>query len=88
MKQRKSSREAPARTGESFVVARGRISGTYADSFHHILGDGSLDIAGFRRVPNPVEREEILSDIRRHRKILLCELQSLSGAEAALRGES
>ena len=69
---------------EHFVVATGKISGVYADSFHSVWGDGTIGLTEYRREPDPDEMERILSDIRRHRAVLVCELQHLQRAEDAL----
>lgn len=66
-----------------FAVAKGRISGTYADSFHLISEDGKIGY-NLDRDPSPAQISDIIDDIRRHRETLLNELLSLSLAEKAL----
>lgn len=71
---------------KTFLVGRGRISGTYADGFHHVREDGKMysviDNGGrdFYRG----ELELVLSDIKRHREKLLEELKELEEAERVL----
>jgi len=68
------------------LVARGRISGTYADGFHVLAADGrpiSLTGPGSRDFFDG-ERDQILRDIERHRASLLSELDALRRAEDAV----
>lgn len=69
---------------EWYVIARGRISGTYADNFHRISSDGKI---GYHmdRDPAPEEKEQMLADIVRHREVLIQELNGLAKAEALLK---
>lgn len=67
------------------TIARGQISGTYADSFHYLSRTGKT---GYHldRDPYPEEKERMLSDLRRHREVLVQELTNLALAERLLRG--
>lgn len=69
------------------VIARGNIGGTWASNFHHLSREGKIGF-NFDRTPTSEEREAMLVDIRRHRKVLMHELQMLSDAEAILRGDT
>jgi hypothetical protein len=67
-----------------YVIAKGRISGTYADDFHRISSDGKV---GYHmdRDPSPEEKRQMLIDIVRHREKLIQELNDLAKAEALLK---
>ena len=72
---------------EVFLVARGKIGGTWASGFHKILPDGRpicLTTYSSREFYKG-EREEVLSDILRHKQKLLSELAELDKAELAIR---
>lgn len=66
-------------------VAAGSISGTYADSFHHVHEDGDVGVY-FKHKPDEEERKLFLADIIRHREQLVHELTILAGVERALKG--
>ena len=77
---------------EFYLVGKGRISGTYADGFHRIDASGlprslvghAIDGHAITREFYEGEREQILSDIRRHREVLIRELKDLEEAEKAI----
>jgi hypothetical protein len=64
-----------------YLVGTGKISGTYADSFHRISHDGKIGL-NLDRDPSPHEIDRILSDVKRHRAVLLMELADLDAVES------
>lgn len=66
-----------------FLIAKGKISGTYADGFHRITASGKTGYY-LDRDPTPEEKELMLTDIARHREIIMLELVGLYAAEKAL----
>lgn len=72
---------------EWYIIAAGRISGTYADYFHRISSDGKTGYY-MDRDPTPEEKELMLKDIIRHRERLVQELTDLAAAEKLLKNET
>lgn len=64
-----------------YIVATGKIGGTYADTFHRISHSGKIGLY-LDRDPTKAEIERILSDAKRHRAVLLMELADLDAVEA------
>lgn len=68
-----------------YLVGTGKISGTYADSFHRISHSGKIGL-DLNRAPTKFEIDRILSDAKRHRAVLLMELADLDAVEALFKG--
>ncbi len=66
-----------------YVVGKGRIGGTWCDSFWCVNEDGTIG-GQYARCMAPSERETLLADIQRHRQKLLEELAELDAAERIL----
>jgi ABC-type iron transport system FetAB ATPase subunit len=63
------------------LIAKGRISGCYAEGFHVLYPDGTIR---YNRKPTKEDVSQMLSDIKRHREILNRELGDLAAAEKIL----
>jgi hypothetical protein len=66
------------------VIGKGRISGTYCETFWSFNEEGKTGY-GCERYPYAEEIPLILADLRRHRKILRKELADLKKAERLLK---
>lgn len=71
-------------SSDLYLIGKGRISGTYCDSFWKINSEGKTGYQCFR-YPFAEEIPKMLSDIAKHREQLLKELDDLSKAEDLLR---
>lgn len=69
---------------ELYLIGKGRIGGTYCDSFWKVDSEGKTGYQCFR-YPFAEEIPKMLSDIARHRKQLRKELNDLAKAEKLLK---
>lgn len=66
------------------VIGKGRIGGTYCETFWHFNEEGKTGHDCYR-YPFPDEIPKMMEDLRRHRKILRKELSDLKKAERLLK---
>jgi len=66
------------------IIGKGRISGTYCESFWPFNEEGKTGYECYR-YPYTEEILQMIEDVRRHRKILRKELADLKKAEQLLK---
>jgi hypothetical protein len=71
-------------SSDLYLIGKGRIGGTYCDSFWKINSEGKTGYQCFR-FPFAEEIPLMLADIRRHRQQLRKEMEDLDNAEELLK---
>lgn len=74
----------PKKPPKLLVIGKGRISGTYCETFWPFNEEGKTGY-GCTRYPFAEEILPMIADLRRHRKILRKELADLKKAERLLK---